>query len=95
MRLVQVDVDEFLLKEFDETDCLYIVESGVLEIYLEVEGTKFVIETIKSGTVINYRNLFNDDEMLLNMKAVLPTFLWQLSESSITKLTKKDKLLEK
>lgn len=54
-----------------------------------------MLETLKSGTVINYRNLFNDDQMLVNIKAVTACFLWKLTEASITKLTKKDKMLEK
>lgn len=35
MRLVLVDNEEYLLKEDDETDTLFIVESGVLEVYLD------------------------------------------------------------
>lgn len=41
---------------------IQMIEEGVVEIYIFFEGTKFILERLFSGSVINYRNLFLDDE---------------------------------
>ena len=39
-----------------------MIEEGVVEIFIYFEGTKFIIDRLFTGSVINYRNLFLDDE---------------------------------
>jgi hypothetical protein len=39
-----------------------MIEEGVVEIFIYFEGSKFVIDRLFTGSVINYRNLFLDDE---------------------------------
>ncbi len=41
---------------------IQMVEEGIVEIFIYFEGVKFVIERLYAGSVINYRNLFLDDE---------------------------------
>lgn len=39
-----------------------MIEEGAVEIFTYFEGMKFVIDRLFPGSVINYRNLFLDDE---------------------------------
>jgi len=41
---------------------IQMIEEGVVEIFIYFEGTKFIIDRLFTGSVINYRNLFLDDE---------------------------------
>jgi len=41
---------------------IQMIEEGVVEIFIYFEGSKFVIDRLFTGSVINYRNLFLDDE---------------------------------
>jgi CRP-like cAMP-binding protein len=60
---------DYLLKEHDETDNIYIVERGELEVVEEYEGNQFIIERLNSGTVLNYTTIFTDDLMKINIRA--------------------------
>ena len=52
---------DLVLKEDDPTNNIYIVVNGSLEIYNTFEGNEFIIETLKPGSVLNYRVIFSDD----------------------------------
>jgi len=39
-----------------------LIEVGMVEIYNYFEGKRFILERLFKGSVINYRNLFLDDE---------------------------------
>ncbi len=54
---------EVLLKEDDETDKIIFVVNGCLEVYSEFEGNEFIIEKLKTGSILNYRNICTDDKM--------------------------------
>lgn len=41
---------------------IQMIEEGVVDIFIYFEGTKFIIDRLFTGSVINYRNLFLDDE---------------------------------
>lgn len=41
---------------------IQLIEVGTVEIYTYFEGKKFLLERLYKGSVINYRNLFLDDE---------------------------------
>ena len=46
----------------DPMNTIQMVEEGVVEIFIYLEGTKFILDRLYAGSVINYRNLFLDDE---------------------------------
>lgn len=52
-----------LLRHDDECESIYMVFTGVLEVYTEFEGNEFIIERLKSGSILNYRVIFTDDRM--------------------------------
>jgi CRP-like cAMP-binding protein len=93
---VDIGVGEHLLRENEDTDSLYIIETGILEVYIELDGgNKFEVEFLKEGSVLNYRSLFTEDFMLVNVRAIKPAHLRVLSEDDLNKLCKKDKVLNK
>ena len=44
------------------------VESGMIEVYTELEGHEFIIERLYSGSVINYRSFFMEDIIHVNFR---------------------------
>ena len=49
------------MKELDDTDALFVIESGELEVFIEMEGNEFVIDKLTSGAVLNHRSVFTED----------------------------------
>lgn len=75
-----IDTNEHLLKENDETDSLFILETGMLQVYTEFEGNKFIIDNLCPGSVIGHKGIFMEDTMVVNIRATRPTFLSELRE---------------
>ena len=59
---VQYEAGSLIFKPGDPMNTIQMIEEGVVEIFIYFEGTKFIIERLFPGSVINYRNLFLDDE---------------------------------
>jgi CRP-like cAMP-binding protein len=63
------DQGEVLLREGDEIDKIIFVVNGNLEIYSEFEGNEFIIEKLKPGSILNYRNILTDDKMHVQVRS--------------------------
>lgn len=50
--------DRKILREDDLTDKIIIVQSGIIDIETIVDDQVFVIESLKKGSILNYRNFF-------------------------------------
>jgi CRP-like cAMP-binding protein len=87
--------DFFLLKEGDSMKELIIVENGELEVSIEFEGNRFVLANLKKGAMLNYRSIFLDDEMLVNVRSVVPTWVQVMDEKAIEKLMTEDEDLQR
>ena len=57
------EADESVLREGDEVNEIMIVVHGSLEVFTEFEGNTFIIETLKPGSILNYKSIFTDDVM--------------------------------
>lgn len=55
--------DKYVLREKDEVNEILFVVHGSLEVFTEFEGNTFIIETLKPGSILNYRTIFTDDKM--------------------------------
>ena len=53
-----------VLKLDQEIDKIIFVVSGCLEVYTEFEGNEFVLEKLKPGSILNYRNILLQDERM-------------------------------
>ena len=58
----QYDSGQLIFKPGDPMNTIQMLEEGVVEIFIYFEGSKIVLDRLFSGSVINYRNLFLDDE---------------------------------
>ena len=60
---------------------------GVVEIYTYFEGKKFVLERLFRGSVINYRNLFLDDEpMQVYAECLNLCYILEIEEETLVKV---------
>jgi signal-transduction protein with cAMP-binding, CBS, and nucleotidyltransferase domain len=60
---------DLVLKEDDEIDQIIFVVHGSLEIFTEFEGNDFIIETLKPGSILNYKTMFMDDTMKVQVRS--------------------------
>ena len=88
-------IGHIVLQEQDETDKLFIVSHGALEIYSEFEGNEFLIETLNEGSVLNYRVLFTDEQMYVNVRCKCGTHLLELSLDKLKEIRAGDKNFDK
>ena len=45
----------------DDLSDIYILEQGIVEVFLTVNGKDIVLERLFRGSVINYKNIFSQD----------------------------------
>ena len=86
MKQRHLEEGEILLRELDDTDKLYIVEYGSLEIFTEFDGNEFVIDYLPPGSVLNHYVVFTEDNMMVNIRARQPTIINELHEKDIETL---------
>ena len=87
-----IEIGNLLLKEGDKVESIFIVQSGTLEIYASFEGNEFIIEKLHRGSVLNYRVIFNGDEMHAGVRATQNTHLLELSAAKLTEIRESDKI---
>ena len=58
----QYDSGQLIFNPGDPMTTIQMLEEGVVEIFIYFEGSKIVLDRLFSGSIINYRNLFLDDE---------------------------------
>lgn len=62
---------EIILHEGDKADQIIFVVNGYLEMVTEFEGNEFVLERLTPGTILNYRNVFTDDQMQASVRSLV------------------------
>ena len=88
-------IGHILLKEQDNTETLFIVAHGALEVYSEFEGNDFIIETLNEGSILNFRVLFTDDLMSVNIRCKKGTHLLQFPLHVLNEIRGDDKNFDK
>ena len=81
-----MEIGEILLRELDDTDALFIVEHGCMEIFTEFDGNEFIIDRLPAGSVLNHHVVFTEDSMVVNIRAVCPTYILTLHENDFEEL---------
>jgi signal-transduction protein with cAMP-binding, CBS, and nucleotidyltransferase domain len=81
-----LETDQILLKELDDTDYMYILEKGKLQVFTEFEGNQFDIDFLNPGSVLGQRAIFTEDNMVVNIRAVQPSYLCMIHEDEFTKI---------
>ena len=81
------DKGQLIFKPGDKMNTIQLIEEGMVEIYTYFEGVKFVIERLFRGSVMNYRNLFLDDEpMQVYAECYKPCYIYELREEDLIKV---------
>jgi len=89
----EYDPGQLIFKPGDPMNTIQMIEEGVVEIYIYFEGVKFVMERLYEGSVINYRNLFLDDEPTqVYAQCLRRSYIIELEESLL--LTTIDEYIE-
>jgi len=66
---------------------IQLIEVGMVEIYNYFEGKKFVLERLFKGSVINYRNLFLDDEpMQVYAECMSLCYILEIEEDNLVSI---------
>ena len=86
LKMVNLARGDYLLKENGDTDHLYIVEYGQLEVVIIIEGNEFIVERLNNGAVLNYTVIFTDDNSFPVVRASKFTKLLSMSEYSFKEL---------
>ena len=47
---------------------MYFIQEGIAEVYADFDGHHFVIERLHRGSIINYRNWFNEDDAMVYIR---------------------------
>ena len=84
-----------LREQQDDCNKIIIVISGTLEVFTEFEGNEFIIERLEAGSILNFRNLFTDDLMQVNIRTVSNTQCLELSEDKLREIIASDPVFEK
>jgi len=77
---------EILLKEKDDTDNLFLIEQGCLEVFTMFEGNEFVIDRLPKGSCIGHRVVFTEDQMIVNIRAKEPSYVSRLHEKDFEEI---------
>lgn len=93
---MKVTDGEKILKEEDVINHMIIVKSGVLEVSILIDGNPFVLERLGPESVVNYRNIVFDQEiMLVNVTCVETGELLLLQKADIVKIADDNKRFER
>jgi len=75
---------QIILRDGDNPESIYFVESGSVEFYLMIDNTEFVFETLHPGSVINHRNFILGDQMEVNLRCKQNCRLLELTQGFVT-----------
>lgn len=89
------NAQEKLIEQGDEINDIYIIERGIVEIFVKIGGNDIVLERLFRGSVINYKNIFTRDKSQVNMRFATEGVVTSLNRERLNQLKKNDKKLAK
>ena len=78
-----------ILDPSQESNTLYFVEDGIVEVYTRFEGSTFVLEQLHKGSAINHRAIFMEDQMSVYIRCQTEAKLLKLSYSALNDVIQK------
>ena len=88
-----------LMNVGDDLSDIYILEQGIVEVFLTVNGKDIVLERLFRGSVINYKNIFSQDgddhKSKVNMRIAQEAVIKLLSKKDIEIIRGKNKELNR
>jgi len=88
---MQVEENEYLIRQGDEADDLYFIELGRVSVYLELEGGKRVrLRTLDLGTVVGEMGLYLGATRTASVVADSPTIAYRLTRTALLEMQEKE-----
>ena len=85
------DSGEYIFKEAEPAECVYLIDSGRVEISLERDGRKAVIDTINEGEIFGEMALVDQLPRSASARAIIPTTVTEIPLNYIRqKITQSD-----
>ena len=75
MKTERYEADQIVLRESTPVTSIMFVLTGALEVYTDFEGNDFVIDIMYSGSIINEKNFFQEDDMWVNLRCKEPAIV--------------------
>jgi CRP-like cAMP-binding protein len=79
-------IGDIILKQRDPIDKILVIEKGTIEVFTECESHEFIVENLHTGTIINFRSIFQNDEMKINMRAKTYCNVLELSNDKLIEI---------
>jgi CRP-like cAMP-binding protein len=86
---------EILLKPGMETETIYLIEKGCLEVYTEFDGNEFVLEFLGAGSVLNYQLIFTEDRQSVYVRARVNSYIQVLTLADLATIQQNFPLFDK
>lgn len=95
LKPTKMNVHDMLVKQGDKIDQIYIIERGIVEIFLKIGGNDIVLERLFRGSVINYKNVFSNEKSQVSMRFATEGVVTALSMRGLNKIRQNNKKLNK
>jgi SulP family sulfate permease len=87
---MEIDAGEYLIHQGDESNDLYLIESGQLSVYLEVENeNRLRLQATGTRTVIGEIGLYLKTERTASVIANEPSIVYRLSKEALDEMREK------
>jgi SulP family sulfate permease len=87
---IEIDAGEYLIHQGDESNDLYLIESGQLSVYLEVENeNRLRLQATGTRTVIGEIGLYLKTERTASVIANEPSIVYRLSKEALDEMREK------
>ena len=88
MKERDIPKDMILIKQGNDGDCLYVVETGCLECYREEDNKEVLVKTVVSGDVFGELALLYNSPRAATVKSVQNCKLWRLDRDTFNAIVK-------
>ncbi|CDW83695.1 cyclic nucleotide-binding protein [Stylonychia lemnae] len=87
------DRGAFLFKESEQSNAMFVVKNGIVEISCQIENQELVIERLYRGSIINHRSFLVADKSDISCKCAQTMTLFYLTFDQIKRLRMKNSKL--
>merc|ERR1712139_685079 len=88
MKEVNAEAKERVINQGDAGDFLFIIEKGVLDCIIKIDGTDKVVKTCEAGDVFGELALLYNCPRAASVEARQPCVLWQLDRDTFNNIVK-------
>ena len=86
---------DILLSPGDIITRLYLLQDGVIEVYIQGENHEFVLEKLFRGSIINHRTFFTENSTDVNYRFARSSICFAITHEKLMEILQRHKELEK